>query len=130
MSVDADISTSVDLLGKTVNQLQSGITVGADSVSGTLLYVDDYTGFSPSTPELQTGNYLALHFETPDIDNSTITVELVGGQFGPKDLDEDGICIFRVTDETTQKVKVTARADGFVSVTKTYKLTGLTLNES
>ena len=129
MSVDADISTSVDLLGKTVNQLQSGITVGANSVSGTLLYVDDYTGFSPSTPELQVGNYLALHFETPDVADSTITVELVGGQFGPKNLDEDGICIFRVTDETTQKIKVTATADGYTTSTKTYSLKGLTLND-
>ena len=128
MSVDADISTSVDLLGKTVDQLQSSITVGADSVSGTLLYVDDYTGFSEDT-ELQSGNYLALHFEVPEADDATITAVLSDDPEATNVLDEDGIAILRITD-TDQTVSVTASKTGYESVTKTYSLTGLTLNNS
>lgn len=128
MSIDADISTSVDLLGKTVDQLQSSITVGADSVSGTLLYVDDYTGFSEDT-ELQSGNYLALHFEVPEATDATITVTLSDDPEATNVLDEDGIAILRVTD-TDQTVSVTASKTGYESVTKTYSLTGLTLNNS
>ena len=128
MSIDADISTSVDLLGKTVDQLQSSITVGADSVSGTLLYVDDYTGFSEDT-ELQSGNYLALHFEVPEADDATITVVLSDDPEATNVLDEDGIAVLRITD-TDQTVSVTASKTGYESVTKTYSLTGLTLNNS
>jgi hypothetical protein len=128
LSVDADISTSVDLLGKTVDQLQSSIAVGADSISGTLLYVDDYTGFSEDT-ELQSGNYLALHFEVPEADDATITVVLSDDPEATNVLDEDGIAVLRVTD-TDQTVSVTASKTGYESVTKTYSLTGLTLNNS
>jgi hypothetical protein len=128
LSINADISTSVDLLGKTVDQLQSSITVGADSISGTLLYVDDYTGFSEDT-ELQSGNYLALHFEVPEADDATITVALSDDPEATNVLDEDGIAVLRVTD-TDQTVSVTASKTGYESVTKTYSLTGLTLNNS
>ena len=46
MSLSADIDSSVDLLGKIVTDLQDEVTVSGDAISGTLLYVDDYTGFS------------------------------------------------------------------------------------
>ena len=102
--------------------MQAGVTVGDDAITGTLHYVTGYTGFSGET-ELQSGNYLALHFACEAAE--TITVELVGGQFGPRELDVDGICIFRVTS-TSQSVKVTTAA-GSDSYSKTFALTGITL---
>ena len=87
-------------------------------------YVTDYTGFS-GDPELQSGNYIALKCVCEDADS--IVAELVGGDYGPVTLDEDGIIIFRVKN-TSQKVKITANIDGQDPVIKLYTLTGVTLN--
>lgn len=128
MSVDADISTSEDLFGKTVDELQSGVSVGTNAITGTLLYVDDYTGFSSKVEE-QSGNYLALHCSVPLASDATITVEVIGGTSGPATLDDDGLIVDRIAN-TSQKIKVVASKTGYESVTKTFNLTGLTLNES
>lgn len=87
-----------------------------------LKYISDYTGFSGDT-ELQSGNYLAIHCEDENADN--ITIELVGGQDGPKQLDSDGIAIFRITS-TTQSIKIVAD-EGGKEVARTFSLFGVTL---
>ena len=127
MSVDTDISTSLDLLGKHVDDLQSGITVGDDEITGTVKHVTGYTGFSGDVSE-QTGNYLVLHFAVPNVPGVTLTAELVGGIHGPVTLDTDGILISRISSNT-QKVKITASKTGWASVTKTFALTNLELEE-
>lgn len=127
MSVDADVSTSVDLLGKHVNDLQSDIVVGDTGISGELKAVTGYTGFSGDVSE-QSGHYLVLHCDVPSFGGETITVELVGGVHGPVNLDADGIIIFRVTSNT-QSVKITASKTGWDPVVKTYSLTDVTLAE-
>lgn len=123
MSVDTDVSASVDLLGKSITELQSNVSVGDDAITGELLYVDDYTGFSSKVEE-QSGNYLVLHCESDE--GATITVEVVGGTSGPVTLDPDGIIILLIRDTATQSVRVIATKDE-VSTTKVYSLTGLTL---
>lgn len=125
--MDSDIDASVDLLGKVVTDLQSDLVVGEDNIiTGTLKYVDDYTGFSGDVAE-QSGNYLVLHASA--IDGATITVKLIGGLHDEeKTLDSDGLILARITS-TAQKIKVFAYKDG-VSATQIYKLTGLTLEES
>jgi hypothetical protein len=55
-----------------------------------------------------------------------LKTELIGGVHGEKTLDPDGICIFRITDTETQKIKITASAGG-ESYSKIYSLGGLTL---
>lgn len=124
--VDSDIPDDFDLLGKYVSDLQTGINVdnSGKSVAGTLKYVTDYTGFSGDASE-QSGNYLALHFDTNEPD-TTITVELVGGVHGPVDLDSDRVCIFRITDASTQSIKVTTSKDDDI-VTKIYDISNLVL---
>ena len=125
MSVDADIQTS--LLGKSASDLQSDIEIADGKITGTLKYVDDYTGFSGDASE-QVGNYLALHFESDEAE--TITINLIGGTSGEKPLDEDGLAVFRITDKDAQsiEVKVTDTDTGHTS-TYHYGLSGLTLNE-
>lgn len=118
LTVDADVSASEDLFGKTIGDLQTGVTIGEDSITGTLKFVDDYTGFS-SDPAMQSGNYLVIHCTVND--STPITVEVVGGTSGPRQLDADGIIVLRIADKDTQSVRVVAG-----SVTKTYSLTGLT----
>ena len=90
-------------------------------ISGTLHYVEDYTEFS-SLPEQQSGNYLALKVNAPE--DSTITVEVVGGTKGPVTLDEDKNIVLLIADEDTQSVKVT---EGTETESRTYSLKNLTL---
>lgn len=127
LTVDANISATTDLLGKSVTNLQSGIVVGADSISGTLKYVTDYTGFSGDA-SLQSGNYLALHYAT-DEDVDSIVVELVGGSSGPVTLDDDGLHVLRITDPASQSIRVTL-VRGVETASKVYSLAGLILQNS
>ena len=124
MSVDADIPASEDLFGKTVSDLQSNVAFGASGITGTLKYVENYTGFSSKTDEQQ-GNYLALHAADPKADS--VTVEVLGGTSGPRTLDSDGLIVLLIRNKNTQKVQVKSYKDGAVKDTKTYSLTGLTL---
>ena len=124
LTLSADIGPAVDLLGKVVGDLQSSVTVSGDTISGTLAYVDDYTGFS-GDPEEQAGHYLAIKATAQEGD--TIVLDLIGGTHGPVTLDEDGICIIRIRDKDTQKLKYTATgADGTIDE-RIWNLTGLTL---
>lgn len=109
--------------GKTVSELQTGISIQGTAIRGTLNYVTGYTGFNSLEVGEQSGNYLALKFDS-DPWPTTLTVELVGGTKGPVTLteDTDEFCIFRVTNKDTQSIKVSADGND-----TTYTLTGLTL---
>lgn len=124
MSVDADIPASEDLFGKTVSDLQENVVIGATGITGTLKYVDDYTGFSSKTEE-QSGNYLAIH--AADSNADSVTVEVIGGTAGPRTLDSDGLIVLRIADKNTQSIQVKSYKDGVAKDTKNYSLTGLTL---
>lgn len=125
LSVDANIGVSVDLFGKTVGDLQEGVVIGNDTITGTLKYVGDYTGFSSDT-ELQSGNYIAIHADVPGVDDVTITVTVTN----PVTLDEDGIAVLRIADKSSQTITVVASKEGYDSVTKTFGLDSLTCLES
>lgn len=116
-----------DVLGKTVAELQSGVTISGSTISGTLNNIDGYTGFSGNVAE-QSGHYLVLRADTGNA-SDTITVELIGGTVGrPVTLDSDRNIVLRIANTSTQSVKVVA-TDGKQTVTKSYSLTGLTLAE-
>ena len=97
---------------------------GSDSVTGTLKYVADYTGFSGNVAE-QSGNYIVFHAEVPNVDGVTITAKITK----TSTLDADGIAVFRVVD-TTKKLTITASKEGYESVTKEFSLSGLTLENA
>lgn len=124
MTVDADISTSEDLFGKIVTDLQSGIIIGDNAITGTLKYVDDYTGFS-GDPELQKGNYIVIHSSVPNVSGVTISVKVTN----PVTLDADGIAVLRIADKDSQTITVVASKVGYESVSKTYSLTELVCEE-
>ena len=113
-----------NLFGKTVDSLQENVVVGESEITGTLKHVTGYTGFSSNTSE-QEGNYLALKVDA-DSEDAIVTVELVGGTKGPVTLDDDMNIVLLIKNKDTQSVKVTMN-DGEDSTTKTYGLTGLTL---
>ena len=108
------------LFGKAVNELQSDVVVSDDEVTGTLKYVD----FSSNVSE-QSGNYLALKIEAEPAEAETV-VELVGGTKGPVTLDDDMNIVLLIKNKDTQSIKVTTTHNR-ESVTKTYGLSGLTL---
>ena len=124
LSVDADISAGTDLLGKHITDLQDGVTIDSDSITGTLKHVAEYTDFS-SIPSEQSGNYLALHCTT-DVDDAVVTATVNR----TATLDKDGILIARIANKDTQTVTITASKDGYETATKVYTLTGLTCNEA
>lgn len=112
------------LFGKTVNELQSDVVVSDDEVTGTLKYVDGYVDFRSNVSE-QSGNYLALKIEAEPAEAETV-VELVGGTKGPVTLDDDMNIVLLIKNKDTQSIKVTTTHNE-ESVTKTYGLSGLTL---
>lgn len=112
------------MFGKTVNSLQEDIVIGDSEITGTLKYVSDYTEFSSVASE-QKGNYLALKVDT-DSEETTVTVELVGGTKRPVTLDEDKNIVLLIKNKDTQSIKVTVD-NGEDSATKTYGLSGLIL---
>lgn len=122
ITITVAASTASDLFGKAATDLCTGITVTDDVISGKLLYVNDYTDFSTNAAE-QEGNYLALAVST-DVDDATTTVELMGGTNPVTKSDDNGNYVMRVTNSTSQTVKITSTKDKD-SVTKIYKLTGL-----
>jgi hypothetical protein len=113
-----------NLFGKTVDSLQENVVVGESEITGTLKYVTGYTGFSSNTSE-QEGNYLALKVDA-DSEDAIVTVELVGGTKGPVTLDDDMNIVLLIKNKDTQSIKVTTTHNE-ESVTKTYGLSGLTL---
>lgn len=121
--MDDTIPEGVSLLGKELSDLQSGVSVGMNDISGTVHYVTGYTGFS-GDPAEQQGNYLALHIDSDE--DTTITVELIGGTHGPITLDSDRTLIVRLRNKQ-QKIKITVTKDGYDTITRTYTLAGLTL---
>ena len=112
------------LFGKAVNELQSDVVVADDEVTGTLKYVDGYVDFSSNTSE-QSGNYLALKIEAEPAEAET-AVEIVGGTKGPVTLDDDMNIVLLIKNKDTQSIKVTTTYNE-ESITKTYGLSGLTL---
>lgn len=123
LTVAADVPESTDLLGKHVNDLQEGVWIGPNSITGKLKAVTGYTGFS-GDPAEQSGHYLVTH--STSTDGATITVELLGGTTGVKTLDADGILITRVTSGN-QKLRVTATKQDMPTTVKTFDLSGLVL---
>lgn len=113
-------NSGTSLYGKSVSDLQSGISISDGVISGTLHPVTEYDGFS-NTASYQSGTYIALNVDA----DADVTVKLVGGS--AKSVKVDGsTAVVRVTNPNTQSIQVTAKKDD-EEVTETYKLSGLTL---
>lgn len=125
--VNDNVGKTTDLLGKTVDDLQSNVVVDEEHgiITGTLKYVTGYTGFSENVSE-QSGNYLALKIvpsEQP-IGNITATVK------NENVVDtEDHTIVLRITDTLDDLVVSGTFVSGYgtKTITKRFKLSGLTL---
>ena len=122
------VEGDVDLLGKKTEDLQTGIIISDDKITGILKNVTDYTGFSSDVDE-QSGHYLAV--KTGTVENYgyvNFVVELIGGTKGPVRLDADNTIVLLIKDTDTQSIKVTA-TNGTDEVSKNYIITDLVLEE-
>lgn len=100
--VDPAIAADFDLLGKVVADLQKDIAISANNITGTLKYIDDYTGFS-GDPEEQVGHFLAFKVDF-DEDYDSLTVETASS--GEQTLDSDKTMVLRIV----KKAPFTVRA--------------------
>lgn len=126
-TVEAE-SGGTSIFGTAVSDIQTGITVGDGTITGTLKYV--------STGALATdwgaGNFIALKFS--DIDNRATSVKVglePSQSSGLVELmgDPDMNGVFKITNKDTQKFKVVV-TDGLNVAVKTYDLSGLTVEDS
>ena len=122
LEVVGTTDTSLDLWGKTCNDLQTDVAISDGVVSGTLKHIADYTsaGFDMS----QGTNFLALSV-IPSAEDSVITCD-----FNSKTntLDSDNTIVLQMTDaKKSLSVVFTEKVDGETVDTVTVALTGLTL---
>ncbi len=114
-----------ELFGTLVSDIQDGVTVSDNAITGTLKYLDtgdiaDYWG---------AGNFVALKFTNIPAEATSVMVGLDPSQGTGlveiiSDPDKNGV--FKISDKDTQVFKVVV-TDGTNTTTKTYDLTGLTL---
>lgn len=70
------------------------------------------------------GNFIALRAEADP--GASISAEVVGGYYGPVDLDSDGILVARI-ESTSQKIRFVGSMAGMVTSVKEFSLADLTL---
>lgn len=122
LTVDVEIGSSTDLLGKVVSDLQDNVEINGRKITGDINYIDDYTGFSGDVAE-QSGHYIALHITVPEVTGVTIkaqTSRIVT-------LDADGILVLRFKDDKKYPITFIAEKEGYGTVKKTYDLSGVNL---
>ena len=119
LTADVDFGDVTQFWGKTPADLQSDIEIDGTNISGILNYIDDYS--SAFSGDEASGNYIALHFSVPDVDDVTLTATITN----PVTLDPDGILVGRIRDKDSQTITVVASKEGYESVTQVYDLSGL-----
>ena len=125
LTVDVNIAAGTDLFGKSVTDLQHDMAVKPNEIDGYLKYVADYS--AAYGPGMDSGHYLVIHTEVPDVEDVTITAEVIGGKTGPVIVDpSDGILISWI-ENSSKKIKLTASKTGYPDVTKVFWLNSLIL---
>lgn len=124
LKVEVFGDNTVDLFGKTVNDLQSGVSISNNTISGDLKYIADYTS---AGYDMTNGTNFVVTKATPTAEGNTIEVTLDGVT---KTLDEDGILITQMNEaRKSMSITYTEKADGETVDTYTLALSGLTLLE-
>ena len=112
-----------NLKGKTCDDLMTNVSIASNgSVTGTLKYVTDYTGFSEESTQ-QSGNYIAI--KVTGVEGSTLVAKIEGEEATQQTLDPDGIYIARITSKD-KVVTITETLDATVTV-KAITFLGVTL---
>lgn len=119
----AEAGGSNKLFDVKVADMQTGITVSGNTITGTLKYL---SGSNAITDVWGEGNFLCLKFPDADITNSMVKVGLEpSAGSGLVELDADKNGVFKITDKLHQKFVVQMTKDG-ETVVQRYDLSGLT----
>lgn len=115
---------------KKASDMQTGITVTGNKITGTLKYIEG--GLSPAGPLSGSGNFLALHWSDPDTQATSLKVGLVPSASGMEpvecidDTDRNGV--FKISSKS-QKLKMIQSNSSTTNI-QTFDLSGLTLEDS
>lgn len=122
----SSMDPSAEVFGYTVSQLQEGVTVTGNRITGTLKYINS----GSLVPTWGAGNFIALNFTTIPQGATSVKVGLYPSESsGLVELDDDHAGVFKITDKYNQKFKVVTTVNGD-STTQTFDLSGLTLQTS
>ena len=120
----AAVDSGTDFWGTTASQMQTGVTVSGQYISGTLHKLTS----GQLVTDWGQGYFLGLDFANIP-EGATVKVGLVPSQgSGFVALDEDHNGAFKITDKNAQVFKVITTKDG-ERVTDTYYLSTLTLED-
>lgn len=117
--------------GIKVSDMQTGVTVSNNAITGTLKFLDSESG-SALVNRWGEGNFIALKFTNIDPSATSVMVGLDPSYGGGlveiiDDPDKDGG--FKITDKDTQVFKV-VQSNGTKTKTQTFSLSGLTLQSA
>ena len=122
-AAEAEAGGSNKLFGVKVSDMQDGITISDNAITGTLKYlgtdnaITDHWGY---------GNFICLKFPDANIENTTVKVGLDPSEgSGLVELDADKNGVFKVSDKLHQKFVVSVTANG-ENIVRRYDLSGLT----
>ena len=112
-----------DALGKTVSELQTGVTIAGLNISGTLHKQTGFTAFDPKNAD---GHFLVLHVDYPE--DAEVKFTLEGGSTKDKKFPKnDHQLVVKIKDAASQKLKLDITRDGATG-SVTYDLSGLVLD--
>lgn len=123
LAINVDIGGSVDLLGKVISDLQENVVISGTTITGTLKYVTDYTGFSGKASE-QKGNFFAFYCPMAKETGVTVNVKAASGTLWPID-STDGIIVLQIKDKN-KPILLIASKEGYVPYAKEYDISGMT----
>lgn len=123
--IDAENGSTV-VLGKTVSDLQEGVSIGAGTVYGKLKYNEGWA----SGPLAGPGYFLAIKVDNSDLEASSIKLGLVPSASGmdPVEIvgDPDMNAVFKIADKDNQVLTVITTKNSTTN-TVNYSLNGLQL---
>ena len=110
--------------GTNVSDMQSGLTVSGNAITGTLKYLDE----GELVDAWGAGNFMALKFTVPE-GATSCKVGMVPSASGMQlqELDEDKDGVWKVTDKDVQKF-VVETTDGSYTLRQEFNLSGLICN--
>ena len=119
---------STKVFGHNVSDLQTGVTVSGNKITGTLKYCDDGALATDWGP----GNFLVLKWSDIDENATSLKVGLdpsMGSGLQEAIADPDHNGVFKITNKFAQKF-VMITSDGKRSIEQRFDLSGLTLETS
>lgn len=123
----AAADSGTDFWGTTASQMQSGVTVSGNAITGTLTKLTS----GQLVTDWGEGYFIGLKFSnfTSGLTYKNVKVGLAPTQgAGLQTLDDDCLAVFKITDKSVQKVMVKQEKDGVGRLTELYDLSGLTLS--